>query len=213
MSFWPKKFNTPDDKLPETLAASAILHAGSPHPVQATPVHNPASPPTGPDLTPDELQRAAQASKAVMAVFGEITNVLMRAPNYKNLTLADLEWLVLPAVITGQYSVAEAQSKLNGLLAPLAVLFWASVSPDVDKRITENLSIPIRLTPQDWRSGDIIWIVDVIGDPRVIQAMIKNAAASQWTGRQVKLRKRGPDGAPAIAVLQAAQIAIDGVPA
>ena len=55
------------------------------------------------------------------ATFGQIVSVLMRTPQHRYAFLSDLEWLVLPAVATGQFSLAEAQDKTSGLSAPVAV--------------------------------------------------------------------------------------------
>ena len=44
---------------------------------------------------------------------------------------------------------------------------WANLSPEVDARLTQNLAAPIKLRPDEWRSGPILWLVDIIGDQAV----------------------------------------------
>jgi hemolysin-activating ACP:hemolysin acyltransferase len=68
--------------------------------------------------------------------------------------LADLEWLVLPAVLSKQVSVVQAQQ--SGVPVPVGVAIWASVSTAVDQRLSD-LSAPLRLQSDEWRSGDIPW--------------------------------------------------------
>jgi hemolysin-activating ACP:hemolysin acyltransferase len=68
------------------------------------------------------------------AAFGDAATVLMRSPHYKHYSLADLEWLVLPAIATGQFSLADARHRQIGLSAPVAVVLWASVSAEVDHK-------------------------------------------------------------------------------
>ena len=41
------------------------------------------------------------------------------------------------------------EAKVNGRQAPVAVALWASVSEDVDKRLSENLTTPIKLRPDE----------------------------------------------------------------
>jgi cytolysin-activating lysine-acyltransferase len=46
---------------------------------------------------------------------------------------------------------------------------WASVSQEVDAKIREQIktgTFPIRLKPEDWQSGDINWLLDVIAPDR-----------------------------------------------
>src|SRR5262245_52401217 len=68
-------------------------------------------------LAPDEAKRRATLAKQFAAAFGETVALMMRAPEYKGFSLADLEWLVAPAITTGQFSVSTAQSKANGAMA------------------------------------------------------------------------------------------------
>jgi len=141
-------------------------------------------------------------SRQVSAAFGDIVSVLMRSPGFKAMPLGELEHLVVPAVAIGQFSVAQAQLKSNGAVAPLGVVLWASVSPEVDQRLAAAPDKPVRLQKQEWRSGDIVWVVEAAGDRRIIAAQFKRLKAAEWKGRQVKLRVRGPDGKPAIRLLE-----------
>ena len=53
--------------------------------------------------------------------FAQTVALLMHSPHYKHYTLADLEWLVIPPLVTGQFSVAEAKLKDSGVPVPVAV--------------------------------------------------------------------------------------------
>ena len=85
--------------------------------------------PAAPEMTDEARKNAAALSKAVMAAFGQIITVLMRTQEHKAKTLADLEWFVLPAVGSGQFAVAEAHSKTNGILSPVGVVFGRRYRP------------------------------------------------------------------------------------
>jgi cytolysin-activating lysine-acyltransferase len=82
----------------------------------------------------------------------------------------------------------EAQSRSNGHVAPVAAVLWASVSTEVDKRLSEKLDEPIRLAPREWRSGDILWLVDAIGDDRAIAELVRRLRVREWKGNAVKAR-------------------------
>lgn len=153
-------------------------------------------------LSDDELKKRAAASKLVSASFGEIVSVLMRSEHYRSYTLQDLEWLVVPAVLSNQFLLAEARAKGNGFTAPVGVVLWAHVSPEVDQRLTANVAQPIRLKPEDWRSGSIPWLVDAVGPPKLIGGMLQQLHAKVFKGRQVKVRTQGPDGKPMVRVME-----------
>lgn len=153
-------------------------------------------------LDPEEAKRRAAFSRQISASFGEIVSVLMRSPSHKFHSLSDLEWLVIPAVVTGQFRVAEAASKENGFTAPVAVVLWASVSAEVDQRLAQSLEQPMRLKPNEWRSGNIVWLVEAVGDNRAVMAVLQRLKQHELKDQMVRMRIRGKDGKPAIGRLE-----------
>lgn len=152
------------------------------------------SPPASGALNAEEAQRRTAIAVRQSLAFAQIISVLMRSPLYKHYTLADLEWLVLPPLLTGQFSVAEGSAEEGGPRFPMAVALWASVSTDVDRRLSENLNTQLRLRPDEWRSGEALWLVDVVGDGRVVQQFVAQLAGTTFKGRSVKCRRIGPTG-------------------
>jgi cytolysin-activating lysine-acyltransferase len=71
---------------------------------------------------------------------------------------------------------------------------WASVSADVDKKLSENLHLPIRLRPDEWRSGDVLWLIEAVGDPRAVPQLLKQLVETTFKGREVKIRVVGENG-------------------
>jgi len=139
-------------------------------------------------LAPDEMRKRAEASRRLAATMGELIGLMARSPRHRDHKLSDIRWLVVPAIRTGQFSMATAQSKSHGYTAPVAAVLWASVSKEVDKRLADNLLAPIRLAPKEWKSGDILWIVDAIGDNRLVGELVKRLQGKEWKGRPVKAR-------------------------
>jgi cytolysin-activating lysine-acyltransferase len=139
--------------------------------------------------------------------FAQVVAVLMRDPNFKKLPLADLEWLVLPPLMAGQFRLAHVQTnqpgndKQPGMLVPVNVALWARVSTAIDKRLSENLEEAVRLQPHEWASGDKIWLMVAAGDQRTIPAFIQQLEKTEFKDKQVKLRRRGADGKVLIATL------------
>jgi cytolysin-activating lysine-acyltransferase len=131
------------------------------------------------------------AIRQIDVTLGQIVTILMRSAQHKHRPLADLEWLVLPAVISGQCSVAQAQQA--GIAVPVGVALWASVSTDVDQRLSD-LSAPWRLESDEWRSGDIPWLVELIADAPTQQALLNHLGETVFKGRGIKMRVRDADG-------------------
>src|SRR5262245_61069473 len=158
---------------------------------------------TKPAVRPREARQARFAQS-----FAQIVAVLMRDPNFRKMRLADLEWLVLPPVMAGQFKLAQIPSpqghvkgKEGGVLVPVAVALWARVSAAIDKGLSENLDKAVRLGPGDWASGDNIWLMAVAGDQRAVPRFIEELAKTEFKGQRVKMRVRGPDNTVVVKTL------------
>ncbi len=117
----------------------------------------------------------------------------MNAPEFEKVTLANMKALVAPAVLSGQYIVAMAKSAKSGHLAPAAVAFWASVSDDVDKRLSQNLDT-FSIAAKEWRGGDNAWLVMLAGDRRALNPMLAKLQKTTLRGRTLKMRGLDKDG-------------------
>lgn len=149
-----------------------------------------------PELSPEELQKRAAASRGIAAAFGEIVAVLSRSQHFKHYALSDLEWLVAPAIALGQFAKADAQHKTLGFTTPIAVVMWALVSPEVDQRLSTELAQPIRLKPQEWKSGSIAWVIVAEGEQRAAAALLQQLKERVFKDVPLKARVLGPNGKP-----------------
>jgi len=142
---------------------------------------------------PEKARQQTMAALCNSLAFTQIIGVLMRSEHYKHYSLADLEWLVVPPMLAGQFRIGEVKPKTGGS-APVAVVLWARVSADVDKRLTETGNAPIRLRPDEWTSGDILWLVHAAGQPRFVRDVLKQLNETVFKGREVRVRTPGKDG-------------------
>ena len=141
--------------------------------------------------------------------FAQIVAVLMRDAHYKNLKIADLEPLVMPPLMAGQFKLAHgtrhvdaAKEKQAALAFPVGVALWARVSAQADKALSESLDKQVWLRPAEWTSGDIVWLMAVAGYPRTLPEFMKQLAATEFKGQQVKMRVTGPDGKVSVQLLK-----------
>jgi hemolysin-activating ACP:hemolysin acyltransferase len=155
---------------------------------------------SGSGLTTAAIRRQAAALRRSLA-FTQVVGVLMRSPHYKEFTLGDLEWLVVPPLLAGQYRIGEIKPNDQGASLPVAVVLWACVSADVDKRLTEADTLSIRLQPDEWTSGDIVWLVHAAGETRFVRHVVKELRETTLKGRELKVFGRDQDGKPKIHLL------------
>jgi len=137
----------------------------------------PAPPPPDQDAaapaTPDDparLQMVADARLRLHATMAQVVLAMIASPRYRHFTIGELQQLMIEPLLRDRIAVASAAPKpgappsLNdGRVVGLAI--WAKVSAEVDAKIREQIKagvFPVRLKPQDWASGDIAWLLDVI---------------------------------------------------
>src|SRR5258705_211378 len=142
------------------------------------------------ELSPADMQKRKAASAQLLLRFGEVVSVLMRAEQFRGLPLAELQTLVVPPLMSGQFLVAEAQSKSQGFVTPIATALWAKVSKEIDQRLSRDLDQPIRLAPNEWNSGEIGWLIVLAGNVKALAPMLKQLQDQTFKGHAVKMRTK-----------------------
>src|SRR5882724_3873115 len=117
--------------------------------------------PAGFGVSIDRQHRTSPASKAqhepppktVSQVLGEITWLMTQSPRHKSMSLGDLEWFLMPAILLKQFRIFYKGEQ------PVGIALWALVDEIVAKRIDAGDK---RLTAVEWKSGSNVRIVDVV---------------------------------------------------
>jgi hemolysin-activating ACP:hemolysin acyltransferase len=112
------------------------------------------------------IERIMALRTRMHAAFAQTAMAMMSTPRYRHHTLAELQHLVLEPMIRDRIAVASPPHK-EGEPEPLpaGIAIWAKVSSEVDAKIREQIkagAFPVRLKAEDWDSGDIAWLLDVI---------------------------------------------------
>ena len=107
-----------------------------------------------------------EARKKLLQTFGGVVAYLVDVPRYQNHSIADLQFLILEALIRDRVQLVKHASRISDSNPEVAgVAIWASVSEEVDTKIRGQISagvFPVRLLPDDWTSGNIDWLLDVV---------------------------------------------------
>ena len=113
-----------------------------------------------PPLDEAEMQQLAdlaktQAEKVLgkIPVLGAVVWLMMQQPGARHTLLSELDWRVMPALVLEQAKLYMRDS------APVAYVSWAKLSDSVAQRYREA---PHHLTAADWKSGDQIWIIELV---------------------------------------------------
>ncbi len=169
----PAPHHPPGAITPEQHAA----YQAAPEPEPAPP-HSDASAQPAPGEQPDAetLEKIAALRAKLHETFGKVSLAMMTVPRYRHLPFGEMTSLILDPLIRDRIAMAAPTKDgvpVNGALTGVAI--WASVSPDVDAKIVDQIragTFPIRLQPEEWTSGDIHWLLDVVAPTPVHTAAV-----------------------------------------
>ncbi len=112
-------------------------------------------------------------------VLGEALLVVLNS-NAHRLTffVADLEWLLLPALMKEQFRLYKDKDN-----KPVGLILWAYVNEEVDKRLELGIG---KLGLDDWNSGENLWIIDLIAPLGGGEKMLEELKKSSFKGKKFK---------------------------
>ena len=111
---------------------------------------NAAAKPTNPDFPSQDQLR----------IYGDFTFLAFRSPHHRTMSVANLHEAFQTPILLGQYRIFRFEDIPRGLFT------WAWFSADAEQKYVSGQS----LDPQDWRSGDRLWIIDLIAPYRGLTA-------------------------------------------
>lgn len=127
------------------------------------------------------LRRAVPSSPS--QVLGDALWLMSQSAAHKHLFLADIDWLVMPPILTRQFRLFKVGDR------PYAFVSWASLSAEVATRITGGSP---RLSPGEWKSGDQAWLIDVVAPFGGAEGVLKELKAKVFADRPLMtLRREG----------------------
>ncbi|MGF1456661.1 MAG: toxin-activating lysine-acyltransferase [Alphaproteobacteria bacterium] len=139
----------------------------------------PEDAPGAPQIDPEMAAKISALRSTIRENFGKAVMALMMVPRYRSQMLVDLQHLVLDPMLQDRLAIAyPGKTDQSAATDMSGFAIWASVSEEVDARIREQIAngvFPIRLKPEDWNSGQINWLLDVVAPDRTtVSAVIAN---------------------------------------
>jgi cytolysin-activating lysine-acyltransferase len=125
-------------------------------------------------------------------LLGEMTWLLTQSPIQRALAIGDLEWLVMPALLTEQFYIFRDGDR------PVGLALWARTDATGEAKLQRGMIEPEnRLTLEEWNNGDRIWLVDLIApfataENRHIEVMMADLIAKPLRGRAFQFHRTDP---------------------
>jgi cytolysin-activating lysine-acyltransferase len=149
--------------------------------------------------------------RTVAEALGQIVWVLSQSPLHRELKLKVLETTFMPAVVHEQFrvfrfgplpgldTVDPAQFQKFGLTKdgleqmPLGVAIWAHLNEAAEAKLERGEP----LTPDEWRSGDRTWLLELISpfateENKLSQAMLIDLMNGPFKGKPFNLHRTDP---------------------
>ena len=125
-------------------------------------------------------------------MLGEMTWVLTQSPLHRELSIADLEWLVMPALLNEQFYVFRDGKR------PVGLAMWAKCGPEAVRKLEGGMIEPQnRLTLEEWTNGDQIWLIDLVApfataENRHRELMMADMIAGPLAGKAFNFHQTDP---------------------
>jgi len=121
----------------------------------------------------------------VSEVFGQATWLMTQSRGHRNMFISDLEWMVMPPILLRQFRLFPGKDQ------PLGMALWAQLSDEASQRLEQGGG---KLKPEDWKSGDNFWLVELLAPFGHHEAMLNDLKKSIFKGKQFKMHTMNASG-------------------
>ena len=155
------------------------------------------------------LTPPAGVPRTVAEALGQVVWLLAQSPAYRELRIRDLENSFMPAILYEQFRVFRfgplpgggtvdpgalpGFSKEALELMPLGVAIWARLSAEAEGKLEKGE----RLSVAEWRSGDRVWLVEMISpfatpENKLTEAMLLDLMRGPFSNTPFHLHRTDP---------------------
>lgn len=114
------------------------------------------------DTTGQPMPEIERPSAEKLRVYGDMLFLAFRSPRHTRMSVGALRSYFEPAVELGQFRIFRFDDIPRGMYT------WAYLGPEAERKLVTGEP----LNPQDWNSGDRLWIIDLIAPYRGLTASI-----------------------------------------
>ncbi|MEK9967765.1 MAG: toxin-activating lysine-acyltransferase [Ferrovibrio sp.] len=125
------------------------------------------------------------ANREGIGFLGEVIWLMMYSAGHKHFFVTDLEWLAVPPVALRQFRLW----RRNNL--PVAYASWAYLNETAEARLMQGVR---KLAPNDWKSGDRLWLVDLVVPFGGTEEVLKELREQVFKDKKAKTLRPSPEG-------------------
>jgi cytolysin-activating lysine-acyltransferase len=121
-----------------------------------------------------------------ITAIGHAVWLMSRSPMHRHLMITDIDWLVTPPILLGQFRLWQKEGN------PIGFVSWAFLNEEAEERIvTKGIR---RLMPTDWKSGSALWLIDFLSPFGGQNEMLKELREKIHLGKKMKMIQPAPGG-------------------
>ena len=135
------------------------------------------------DKKKDQKENLTPGYLGLESTIGAVLLLNTKSPTHRYLFSHEYEWMIIPAIIAKQFILF--RNKKN---EPVAFVSFAYVNEEVEKRL---LNGTLKLTPAEWRSGDKLYIIDVISPFTPVAEILKQLNSEKFKDKEARILKPG----------------------
>lgn len=117
---------------------------------------------SGQDMSGKALPQIETPSAEKLRVYGDMLFLAFRSDRHMHMPVSVLRRYLEPAIETGQFRIF----RFDGV--PRGMFTWAYLNAEAEEKLITGQP----LDPEDWQSGDHLWIIDLIAPYRGLMASI-----------------------------------------
>lgn len=123
---------------------------------------------------------AEQSLKIVkrLPAMGPVVMLYLQSAHRRFQFIADLEWLLLPPLVSGQCKLYMKKEY------PVSYVSWAFLNEEAEGHLLRNGG---KLRPDDWKSGDRLWIIDMVAPFGGIENMLKDIRQNEFPDKEIRM--------------------------
>lgn len=142
-------------------------------------------------------QQKMRPPMTMSSVVGDACWLLSQSPAHRyNFFIGDIAWMIMPAILNGQYKLYQSENR------PVGIAFWAYVSEEVQTRLESGLG---KLSGKDWKSGEHLWLIDLVVPYGQSDQIIADLQKTAFKGKTFKFHRTTKDGKREIVTIPAEQ--------
>lgn len=127
----------------------------------------------------------AQSMKVLkrLPAMGPVIMLYMQSSHRRFKFIGDIEWLLLPPLVSDQCKLYMKKEY------PISFVSWAYLDEEAEKRMLKNGG---KLRPEDWRSGDRLWLIDIVAPFGGVSNMLSDIQKNEFPGRTIRIAAPDP---------------------